>query len=279
MEIRLDFLALPEEFFIIPATSKVRETIRELLIYGYKPSEIATVISKAFPGLNFTTEAIMKFRYFFWDIGDLMDTAEGQAALQNKLKKIRSDILGGKNFLQHIEQLKAVGKTADFNIIKTLQKKFENDWNNDLTTEDKHSQYWVATPFFESDDKQQFRPWLEFGQTEPMASFVKILNILDGHLDLFTYALSIGIVPPQFLDLESLLQKYFTIITARMYPLLKTGSSESLATYIKDIFVPFTHSLRALAISPINQRNSVIDSVHPIYQTFEDFPDIVEEKK
>jgi len=128
-EIRLDYSNPPEEFFKVPVTAKVRESIRALLAMGYRPADIVMVISQAFPGLSFSIDAIQKFKYFYWNIGDLMDTAEGQASFLNRLMKIKSDILSGQNYLHHIENLTALGKTTEIEILKTLMqnRKIEQD--------------------------------------------------------------------------------------------------------------------------------------------------------
>lgn len=91
-EIRLDYTNLPEDFFKVPVPAKLRETVRAFLTMGYSPAAIVPVIGEAFPGLDIMEKDVQKYRIFYWNIGDLMDSAEGQIAFLNAFTRIKSEI-------------------------------------------------------------------------------------------------------------------------------------------------------------------------------------------
>jgi len=279
MDIRLDFIAPPDEYFKIPVTAKIRETIRALLTFGYPPAEITQVVSQAFPGINFTPEEINHYRYFYWNIDGLMDTSEAQAALYNKLTQIRADILTGKNFLQHIEQLKNAGKKTEIEIIKIFQKNQEIEQNQDLSPEDKQFLYWVPTPYLESDDREQFRRWSEVGSSNPnippMVSFNLIIDILSGQIDPIDLALRLGIIPGKYTDVTTVLQNLVPIIALNISKFVKSGDIDSANKYITKVALPISQFLRNLAIPAIASNMSGLnDQINLIYQNSEDFKNI-----
>jgi len=279
MDIRLDYIAPPSEFFKIPVTAKIRETIRALLTFGYPPAEITQVVSQAFPGINFTPEEINHYRYFYWNIDDLLDTSEGQAALYNKLTQIRADILTGKNFLRHIEQLKNAGKKTEIEILKMFQKNQEIEQNQDISPEEKQSLFWVATPYLDPADQYLFRRWSEIGHSNsnvpPMSSFDLIIDILSGQIDPIDLALRLGIIPGKYTDVTTVLQNLVPIIALNISKLIKSGDIESTNSYMSKVAIPFSILLRNLAIPAITSNMSGLnDQINLIYHNSEDFKNI-----
>jgi len=152
-----------------------------------------------------------------------------------------------------------------------------------MTANQNQNIFWVPTPYLESDDREQFRRWSEVGSSnpnvQPMASFDLIIDILSGQIDPLDLSIRIGIVPGKYSDVTTVLQELVPIIALNLSRFVKSGDIDLANKYAIKVALPISQFLRNLGISLINQRNSVIDSVHPIYQTFKDFPDIVGEKK
>lgn len=281
-EIRLDYTDLPEEFFKIPVTAKVRTAIRALLTLEYSPTDIVPVISQAFPGLHFTTEAIQKFRDFYWNVGDLMDTAEGQAASRNKITQVKADILSGRNFIDHTKRLAASGKTTEVEILKAIVRQ-KHAANQDSIPGQNPDIYWVATPFLETDDRDHFSPWPKVGSSNsailPMTSFNLITEILSGHIDPLDLALQIGIFPSKYSDVTQVLQNLVPIIAIKLSKLINSHDMESTATYLNKIALPFSNFLRNLGIPAVpTSMSSLSDQINQVYRNADDFTDIFEMK-
>jgi len=255
-EIRLDYTNLPEEFFKVPVPAKVREVIRSMLTMRYPPADIVFALKEAFPGLSFTIEDVLRFRYFFWDIGDLMDSADGQAAFRNKLVQIRSDIITGKNLERHLQVISQRKKTLELKIL-LASIDIKNGDNKKISNQKLR---WVETPYLRSDNRQEYSPWFEIGSTDPdvspLASFDIISNILAGVVNPTDLALHIGIVPPKFRNIEKYLRTFLPIISIKLGHMILSNDDKRAAFYLANVALKYAEYLQKLGIPAVDSTGS-----------------------